>query len=100
MDCAPRLCWNPRRRGAEPPAPSRPRLRDCCGYYPPRCPPRPPSPPHSPPLAPAPPVPSPHRVHGLGFEIVAVITRPDAPLGRRRILTPSSVAEAAEKLGL
>jgi len=45
-------------------------------------------------------VPSLQRLHGLGFEIVAVITRPDAPLGRRRILTPSPVAEAAEKLGL
>lgn len=33
-------------------------------------------------------------------EIAAVITRPDAPLGRRRVLTPSPVAEAAEQLGL
>jgi len=45
-------------------------------------------------------VPSLQRLHGLGFEIVAVITRPDAPLGRRRILTPSPVAQMAEKLGL
>src|SRR6218665_2468881 len=33
-------------------------------------------------------VPSLQRLHGLGFEIVAVITRPDAPLGRRPLLTP------------
>ena len=33
-------------------------------------------------------------------EIVAVVTREDAPLGRKRVLTPSPVAEAAERLGL
>ena len=33
-------------------------------------------------------------------EIVAVVTRPDAPLGRKRVLTPSPVAQAAEELGL
>jgi len=33
-------------------------------------------------------------------EIAAVVTRPDAPLGRRRILTPSPVAQAAADLGL
>ncbi|MGY1552402.1 methionyl-tRNA formyltransferase [Microbacterium sp. A588] len=33
-------------------------------------------------------------------EIAAVITRPDAPLGRKRVLTPSPVAQAAEELGL
>ncbi|MGN7798688.1 methionyl-tRNA formyltransferase [Leifsonia sp. 22587] len=33
-------------------------------------------------------------------EVVAVITREDAPLGRKRVLTPSPVAEAAERLGL
>lgn len=33
-------------------------------------------------------------------EIAAVITRGDAPLGRRRVLTPSPVAQAAEELGL
>jgi len=33
-------------------------------------------------------------------EIVAVITRGDAPLGRKRVLTPSPVAQAAEDLGL
>ena len=33
-------------------------------------------------------------------EIVAVVTRPDAPRGRKRVLTPSPVALAAEELGL
>lgn len=33
-------------------------------------------------------------------EIVAVVTRTDAPLGRKRILTPSPVAQAAVELGL
>lgn len=33
-------------------------------------------------------------------EIVAVITRPDAPAGRGRKLTPSPVAQRAEELGL
>jgi methionyl-tRNA formyltransferase len=35
----------------------------------------------------------PHRV-------VLVVTRPDAPQGRRRVLTPSPVADAAAELGL
>lgn len=33
-------------------------------------------------------------------EIVAVLTRTDAPLGRKRVLTPSPVAQAADDLGL
>ena len=33
-------------------------------------------------------------------EIAAVVTRPDAPLGRKRVLTPSPVAQAAVELGL
>ncbi|ANF30892.1 methionyl-tRNA formyltransferase [Leifsonia xyli] len=33
-------------------------------------------------------------------EVVAVVTREDAPLGRKRVLTPSPVADAAERLGL
>lgn len=33
-------------------------------------------------------------------EIAAVVTRPDAPLGRRRVLTPSAVAQVALELGL
>lgn len=36
----------------------------------------------------------------LWHEIVAVVTRPDAPLGRKRVLTPSPVAQAAGDLGL
>ncbi|WP_147105683.1 methionyl-tRNA formyltransferase [Nesterenkonia populi] len=36
----------------------------------------------------------------LGGEITAVLTRPDAPVGRRRTLTPSPVAQAAEEAGL
>jgi methionyl-tRNA formyltransferase len=35
-----------------------------------------------------------------GHEIAAVVTRPDAPIGRKRVLTPSPVATAAERLGL
>ncbi|MFC4139426.1 MULTISPECIES: methionyl-tRNA formyltransferase [unclassified Microbacterium] len=33
-------------------------------------------------------------------DIVAVVTRPDAPLGRRRVLTPSPVAQVADELGI
>lgn len=33
-------------------------------------------------------------------EVVAVLTKEDAPVGRRRILTPSAVAVAAEQFGL
>ncbi|MCT2085546.1 methionyl-tRNA formyltransferase [Microbacterium enclense] len=33
-------------------------------------------------------------------EIAAVVTRSDAPLGRRRVLTPSPVAQAAGELGI
>ena len=35
-----------------------------------------------------------------GVEISLVITRPDAPVGRKRVLTPSQVALVAEELGL
>lgn len=35
-----------------------------------------------------------------GHDVCAVLTRPDAPLGRKRILTPSPVALAAVELGL
>jgi methionyl-tRNA formyltransferase len=34
------------------------------------------------------------------FEVVAVLTRTDAPVGRKRVLTPSAVAEVAVELGL
>src|SRR6218665_875513 len=87
MDCAPRLCWTPRRRGAEPPAPARPRLRDCCGYYPPGCPARTPPPPHS--LAPRRGGrPNPHP----DFTPTPPLTPTPPP--------PPPGAEAAEKLGL
>lgn len=33
-------------------------------------------------------------------DIAAVVTRPDAPLGRKRVLTPSPVAQVATELGL
>jgi methionyl-tRNA formyltransferase len=33
-------------------------------------------------------------------EIAAVVTRPDAPLGRKRVLTPSPVAQVAAELGI
>ena len=45
-------------------------------------------------------VPSLERLAASGHEIVAVVTRPAAPQGRRRVLTPSPVAAAAERLGL
>lgn len=35
-----------------------------------------------------------------GFELTAVLTRPDAPLGRKRVMTPSPVAARAAELGI
>lgn len=35
-----------------------------------------------------------------GHDVALVVTRPDAPTGRKRVLTPSPVAASAEKLGL
>src|SRR5699024_2634053 len=35
-----------------------------------------------------------------GADVVGVVTRPDAPRGRKRVLTPSPVAAAAEEEGL
>ena len=37
---------------------------------------------------------------GSGHEVVGVITRPDAPTGRGRVLTPSPVAKRADELGI
>ena len=34
------------------------------------------------------------------FDVVAVLTRTDAPVGRKKILTPSAVAEVATELGI
>nr|WP_274638277.1 methionyl-tRNA formyltransferase [Microbacterium bovistercoris] len=45
-------------------------------------------------------VPSLRRLAESAHEIVAVVTRPDAPQGRTRTLVPSPVAAAAEELGL
>ena len=49
---------------------------------------------------PEPAVPSLRRLAASDHEIVAVITRHDAPLGRKRVLTPSPVASAAADLGI
>lgn len=49
---------------------------------------------------PEPAVPSLRRLAASDHDIAAVITRRDAPLGRRRVLTPSPVAAAADELGL
>lgn len=35
-----------------------------------------------------------------GYEVVAVVTQPDRPVGRKKIITPSPVKEAAVKHGL
>jgi methionyl-tRNA formyltransferase len=45
-------------------------------------------------------VPSLDRLVSEGFEVIGVLTRPDAPLGRKRVLTPSPVAARAEQIGL
>nr|WP_218115702.1 methionyl-tRNA formyltransferase [Leucobacter soli] len=45
-------------------------------------------------------VPSLRALVAAGHEVVGAITREDAPLGRKRVLTPSPVALAAEELGV
>jgi len=45
-------------------------------------------------------VPSLHALVAAGHEVVGVLTREDAPLGRKRVLTPSPVAQAALELEL
>ncbi len=45
-------------------------------------------------------VPSLDALVDAGFDVVAVLTRPDAPLGRKRVLTPSPVAARAAVLGI
>ena len=45
-------------------------------------------------------VPSLNALVQAGFDVVAVLTRPDAPLGRKRVLTPSPVAARAAELGI
>ena len=49
---------------------------------------------------PQPAVPSLLALVDAGHEVPLVITRPDAPIGRRRVLTPSPVAAAGLELGL
>lgn len=45
-------------------------------------------------------VPSLQALAAAGFDVVAALTRVDAPVGRRRVLTPSPVAAAAGELGV
>ncbi|GAB4098828.1 methionyl-tRNA formyltransferase [Sinomonas halotolerans] len=45
-------------------------------------------------------VPSLDRIVQAGFDVVGVLTRPDAPVGRKRVVTPSPVASRALELGL
>jgi methionyl-tRNA formyltransferase len=49
---------------------------------------------------PEPAVPSLRALAASGHELVGVVTRTDAPLGRKRVLTPSPVAQAAVELGV
>ena len=45
-------------------------------------------------------VPSLEALIASGHDVVAVLTRPDAPVGRKRVLTPSPVAQKAEELAI
>lgn len=45
-------------------------------------------------------VPSLHALAASGHDIVGVVTRHDSPQGRKRVITPTPVAEAADELGL
>ncbi|GAA1339466.1 methionyl-tRNA formyltransferase [Arthrobacter roseus] len=45
-------------------------------------------------------VPSLDALVAAGFHVVAVLTRPDAPLGRKRVMTPSPVAVRAAELNI
>lgn len=45
-------------------------------------------------------VPSLNALVEAGFDVASVLTRPDAPLGRKRVLTPSPVAARAAELGI
>lgn len=45
-------------------------------------------------------VPALRALLAAGHEVLSVVTREDAPLGRKRVLTPSPVASAAAELGL
>lgn len=50
--------------------------------------------------SPAAAVPSLTALAATDHEIVAAVTREDAPLGRKRVLTPTPVADAADALGI
>lgn len=50
--------------------------------------------------SPAAAVPSLRALAATDHQIVAVVTREDAPLGRKRVLTPTPVADAADALGI
>lgn len=39
-------------------------------------------------------------LHDEGYDILAVVTQPDRPVGRKRVLTPPPVKEEALRLGL
>lgn len=39
-------------------------------------------------------------LHDEGYDIKAVVTQPDRPVGRKRVLTPPPVKAAAVELGL
>lgn len=45
-------------------------------------------------------VPTLQALVAAGHDVAVVITRPDAPLGRKRVMTPSPVAVAADALGI
>jgi len=45
-------------------------------------------------------VPSLRALAGSDHEVLAAVTREDAPLGRKRILTPTPIAETAAELGI
>src|SRR5215213_6907945 len=45
-------------------------------------------------------VPSLEAVLATGHEVVGVLTREDSPLGRKRVLTPTPVAQVAERAGV
>ncbi len=49
---------------------------------------------------PEPAVPSLRAVAASDHELVGVVTRTDAPVGRKRVLTPSPIAAVAEELGV
>lgn len=50
--------------------------------------------------SPAAAVPSLRRLLAGRHELIAVVTREDAPVGRKRVLTPTPVAEEAERAGI